>query len=79
MKASDLTKRTTKDLAALLESMKKDLFSNRMKNLTNQLDDTTLLGKTRRDIARVQAILHERALQSVQQVAGVEVEKGSEP
>lgn len=79
MKASDLTKRTSKDLEGLLESMKKDLFSYRMKNLTNQLDDTTLLGKTRRDIARVQAILHERALQSAQQVAGVEVEKGSEP
>lgn len=75
MKAQDLKKRATIDLVALCESMKKDLFSYRMKNLTSQLDDTTLLGKTRRDIARVQAILHERTLQG----GGVEVEKGSEP
>ena len=61
MKASDLRARTTEDLQELKASMKKDLFSQRMKNFTNQLDDTSLLRKARRDIARVEGILRERA------------------
>jgi large subunit ribosomal protein L29 len=61
MKASDLRARTTEDLLELKASMNKDLFSQRMKNFTNQLDDTSLLRKARRDIARVEGILRERA------------------
>lgn len=60
MKASDLRARTTEDLQELKASMKRDLFSQRMKNFTNQLDDTSLLRKARRDIARVEGILRER-------------------
>ena len=51
MKSKDLRERSSADLTQLREMMKKDLFSYRMKNLTNQLDDTSLLRKTRRDIA----------------------------
>jgi large subunit ribosomal protein L29 len=61
MKAKDLRERSTDDLVELEAMMKKDLFSYRMKNFVNQLDDTSLLKKTRRDIARVRQILHERA------------------
>jgi large subunit ribosomal protein L29 len=61
MKASDLRERSTDDLTTLKASMQKDLFSFRMKNYTDQLEDTSLLGKTRRDIARVEMILRERA------------------
>ena len=61
MKASDLRERSTDDLTTLKASMQKDLFSFRMKNYTDQLEDTSLLGKTRRDIARVELILRERA------------------
>jgi len=61
MKASDLRERSTEDLTTLKASMQKDLFSFRMKNYTDQLEDTSLLGKTRRDIARVELILRERA------------------
>jgi ribosomal protein L29 len=32
-----------------------------MKNFTNQLDDTSQLRKARRDIARIEGILRERA------------------
>ena len=62
MKSKDLRERSTADLTQLREMMKKDLFSYRMKNLTNQLDDTSLLRKTRRDIARIELILNERAV-----------------
>ena len=60
MKAKDLRERTTEDLVALKTSLKKDLFSHRMKNFTGQLEDTSLLRKTRKDIARIEQVLHER-------------------
>jgi len=60
MKSKDLRERSTDDLVELESMMKKDLFSYRMKNFVNQLDDTSLLKKTRRDIARIRHILHER-------------------
>ena len=61
MKAKDLRARSTEDLLELKSSMKKELFSNRMKNFTNQLDDTSQLQKARRDLARIEGILRERA------------------
>ena len=61
MKAKDLRERSTEDLAELKGSLQKDLFSYRMKNCTGQLDDTSLLKKTKKDVARIELILHERA------------------
>jgi large subunit ribosomal protein L29 len=61
MKAKDLRERTTDDLGELRAQLEKDLFSYRMKNHTGQLEDTSLLNKTRRDIARIELILSERA------------------
>ena len=60
MKAKDLRERSSEDLATLKASMQKDLFSYRMKNFTDQLEDTSLLGKARRDVARIETILAER-------------------
>ncbi len=61
MKAKDLRERATEDLMELRGVLQKDLFSFRMKNFTNQLDDTSLLAKTRKDLARLELILCERA------------------
>ena len=60
MKAKDLKERSSEDLSTLRASMLKDLFSYRMKNFTDQLEDTSLLGKARRDIARIETLLRER-------------------
>jgi large subunit ribosomal protein L29 len=60
MKAKDLRERSTEDLQTLKGSLSKDLFSYRMKNHTQQLEDTSLLGKTKRDIARIEQILRDR-------------------
>ena len=60
MKAKDLRARSTEDLLELKASMKKELFSSRMKNFTNQLDDTSQIQKARRDLARIEGILKER-------------------
>jgi large subunit ribosomal protein L29 len=77
MKSKELRERATDDLVALRDTTAKELFSYRMKNLTNQLDDTSLLRKSRKDIARIVAILHERA-QSVGVNCAESAEKGSE-
>ena len=61
MKAKDLRDRTTEDLAELKATISKDLFSHKMKNFTGQLDDTSLINKTRKDIARIELLLSERA------------------
>ncbi len=60
MKAKDLRERSSEDLLELKGSLQKDLFSYRMKNFTGQLDDTSLLNKARKDVARIELILHER-------------------
>ena len=60
MKAKDLRERSTEDLAQLKGSIEKDLFGYRMKNFTGQLEDTSLLKKSKKDIARIELILHER-------------------
>jgi large subunit ribosomal protein L29 len=72
MKSKDLRERATDDLVSLRDTTKKELFSYRMKNLTNQLDDTSLLDKGRKDIARIESILRERA------VVAESAEKGSQ-
>jgi ribosomal protein L29 len=60
MKAKDLSERSTEDLRTLARTLRQDLFSYRMKNSTSRLDDTSLLAKTRKDIARIEHLLGER-------------------
>ena len=43
MNAKDLRERNTEDLVELRDMMKKDLFGNRMKYFTGQLDDTSVI------------------------------------
>jgi large subunit ribosomal protein L29 len=66
MKTKDLRERSTEDLAELKATMSKDLFSHKMKNFTGQLDDTSLINKTRKDIARIELLLSERAAKGAQ-------------
>ncbi len=61
MKAKELLERSTESLVELKGSLTKDLFSYRKKNFTGQLDDTSLLNKTRKDIARIESILAARS------------------
>lgn len=74
MKAKDLRERTVEDLRELEKSLAKDTFQNRFKNFTNRLDDTSLLNKTKRDLARVKTLLrqHEIAAQ-IKKETGVDM------
>jgi ribosomal protein L29 len=60
MKAKELSERTTEDLTELKNQLRKDLFSSRMKNYVNQLEDTSVIRKARKDISRIEQILHLR-------------------
>jgi large subunit ribosomal protein L29 len=62
MKAKDLRERSVEDLRELEKSLTRDTFTHRFKNFTNQLDDTSLIAKAKRDLARVKTLLRQQAL-----------------
>ena len=62
MKAKDLRERSHDDLLELEKSLAKDTFTVRFKNFTNRLDDTSTIGKTKRDLARVKTLIRQAAL-----------------
>jgi large subunit ribosomal protein L29 len=60
MKASELKAKPESELRQELTSLLKAQFSLRMQKATQQLTNTSQLGKTRRDIARVRTMLAEK-------------------
>lgn len=58
MKAKELSARPVEDLQGLERELEKALFDHRFKNYTNRLDDTSLIRKARRDLARVKTLLN---------------------
>ena len=61
MKASELRAKDAGELNAELLDLLKAQFSLRMQTATQQLSNTSQLGKVRKDIARVRTILREKA------------------
>lgn len=61
MNTKDLRTKSADDLQKELESLQRAHFSLRMQKATQQLSNTSALGKTRRDIARVKTLLNEKA------------------
>ncbi len=61
MKASDLRAKNDADLEKELLELRKAQFSLRMQVATQQLTNTSQLGKVRKDIARVKTIQREKA------------------
>ncbi len=61
MKAKDLRERTAEELVELEKTLLRERFENRFKNFTNRLDNTAVLRKARRDIARVKTLLSEKS------------------
>jgi large subunit ribosomal protein L29 len=69
VKTEQLRECTDERLAELDKSLRREIFESRIKNFTNQLDDTASIRRARRDLARVKTIQNERALQQDRQVA----------
>lgn len=60
MKAADLREKSVEDLVELEKSLASDFFKTRLRNFTNQLDDTSAIRKAKRDRARVLTVLTQR-------------------
>lgn len=62
MKAKDLLERSAAELSELAAATRKELFELKFKNFTNRLDNTSLIQKSRRDVARLETILRQAVL-----------------
>ncbi len=61
MKASELRDMNTEELRAERLRLRREQFNLRMLRGSSQLPQTHLLGEARRDIARVETVLREKA------------------
>jgi len=57
----DLKKKSDAELAEALVAAKKELFNLRFQNATNQLDNTSRIKDVRKNIARIQTVITEKA------------------
>ena len=57
----DLNAKTSAELNEELVAAKKELFNLRFQNATNQLDNTSRIKEVRRNIARIQTVITEKA------------------
>jgi large subunit ribosomal protein L29 len=60
VKAKDLRGNDPEELRSTARKLEEELFQNRLKKATNQLENTMLIRKARRDIARINTVLAER-------------------
>ena len=64
MKARDLKELRTsnsQDLKVKLNDLKAELFNLRFQNATNQLDNTSRIKEVRKNIARIQTVIAQKA------------------
>ena len=61
MKASELKSKSEAELQKELLELRKTQFSLRMQGATQQLTNTSQIGKVRKDIARIKTIQHQKA------------------
>jgi large subunit ribosomal protein L29 len=57
----ELNKKSDAELAQELVDAKKELFNLRFQNATNQLDNTARIKEVRRNIARIQTVITQKA------------------
>ncbi|MBQ0042359.1 MAG: 50S ribosomal protein L29 [Lachnospiraceae bacterium] len=57
----DLKAKSAAELADSLAEAKKELFNLRFQNATNQLDNTARIKEVRKNIARIQTVITEKA------------------
>lgn len=57
----ELRAKSETELAAELVAAKKELFNLRFQNATNQLDNTARIREVRKNIARIQTVITEKA------------------
>ena len=58
---NDLNSKSVDDLQKDLVAAKKELFNLRFQNATNQLDNTSRIKDVRKNIARIQTVIAQKA------------------
>ncbi len=64
MKIKDIKQLSDEELASELDRLRRHLFDIRSQAVTEKLEDTTLIGHGRRDIARLLTVMRERQIAS---------------
>jgi large subunit ribosomal protein L29 len=59
MKAKDLRELTKEELGEKTKELSQELFNLRFQKATDQLGNTAMISKTRKDLARVKTVLKE--------------------
>ncbi|GAX86897.1 large subunit ribosomal protein L29 [Lebetimonas natsushimae] len=60
LNVADLVQKSEAELQELLKNKKMELFETRMKLKTMQLQDTSLVSKIRKDIARIKTAMRQK-------------------
>ncbi|MCD7905910.1 MAG: 50S ribosomal protein L29 [Clostridiales bacterium] len=58
---AELNDKTVEELNTALVDAKKELFNLRFQNATNQLNNTARISRVKKDIARIQTVLTQKA------------------
>ena len=61
MKIKEIRELSLEELKSKLGDLKSELFNLRFQNATNQLENTSRIKEVRRNIARIQSIMTEKA------------------
>jgi len=64
MKIKEIKEKDTEALKHELLEKQKELFKFQTKTMVDKEDDTTLRGKTKKDIARIKTVLRQRELEA---------------
>jgi large subunit ribosomal protein L29 len=64
VQARDLRGNEAAELERTLKKLREDLFQQRLKHNTNQIENTMSIRNTRRDVARVCTVLAEKSRQA---------------
>ena len=67
MKAGEIREMSLDEMKRKKESLKEAYFNLRFQNATGQLENTGMLLKTRKDIARIETIIRENQLNKTDQ------------
>lgn len=64
MNAKELSAKTPDQLKDELVALKKEAFNLRFQKATNQLENTARMRAVRRDVARIQTVLNQKAAEA---------------
>lgn len=64
MKVNEIRQLSDEELRAELDRLRRHLFDVRAQKVTEKLEDPSILGKAKRDVARIMTIIRQRELQA---------------